>query len=59
MTWRADELLVGVVGAGAMGQGIIQVAVSNGIKTIIHDSRPETAVEALAQVSGRLDSCPA
>jgi len=55
MTWRADELLVGVVGAGAMGQGIIQVAVSNGIKTIIHDSRPEAAVEALAQVSGRLD----
>ena len=46
----ADDYLVGVVGCGAMGQGIAQVSVTGGMRTLIHDAREgaaEAAKEAL------------
>lgn len=55
MQLLAEDLVVGVVGAGAMGQGIVQVAVAGGIKTLILDQRPGAAAEAIEKISGRLN----
>ena len=46
---------VAVVGAGAMGQGIAQVAVQGGLPTKIFDSRPSGASEARGKIVGRLE----
>ncbi|MGI9480935.1 MAG: 3-hydroxyacyl-CoA dehydrogenase [Hyphomicrobiales bacterium] len=46
---------IGVVGAGAMGQGIAQVALTGGMNVIIHDARPGGAKEGLDTVFKRLD----
>lgn len=54
MQLSADDLTIGVVGAGAMGQGIVQVAVAGGMRTLILDQRPGGAQEAVEKVSGRL-----
>jgi 3-hydroxybutyryl-CoA dehydrogenase len=40
------DLLVGVVGTGAMGRGIVQVAAAGGINVLMTDSRPGAAQEA-------------
>ena len=40
------DLLIGVVGAGAMGRGIVQVAAAGGINVLMTDSRPGAAQEA-------------
>jgi 3-hydroxybutyryl-CoA dehydrogenase len=40
------DLLVGVIGTGAMGRGIAQVAAAGGIQVLISDSRPGAAQEA-------------
>ncbi|OGA02707.1 MAG: 3-hydroxyacyl-CoA dehydrogenase [Betaproteobacteria bacterium RIFCSPLOWO2_02_64_14] len=40
------DLLTGVVGAGAMGRGIVQVAAAGGINVLMTDSRPGAAQEA-------------
>ncbi len=42
---RAD-LTVGVIGTGAMGRGIVQVAASGGMQVLMTDSRPGAAEEA-------------
>lgn len=42
---RAD-LVVGVVGTGAMGRGIVQVAAAGGMRVLITDTRPGAAQEA-------------
>ena len=42
---RAD-LIVGVIGTGAMGRGIVQVAAAGGMHVLITDSRPGAAEEA-------------
>ena len=42
---RAD-LLVGVIGTGAMGRGIAQVAAAGGMHVLMSDSRPGAAEEA-------------
>jgi 3-hydroxybutyryl-CoA dehydrogenase len=42
---RAD-LTVGVIGAGAMGRGIAQVAAAGGMQVLMTDSRPGAAEEA-------------
>ncbi|MDP1716882.1 MAG: 3-hydroxyacyl-CoA dehydrogenase NAD-binding domain-containing protein, partial [Burkholderiales bacterium] len=34
------DLTVGVIGTGAMGRGIVQVAVAGGINVVMSDSRP-------------------
>ncbi len=40
------DLMLGVVGAGAMGRGIAQVAATSGMTVLLFDSRPEAASEA-------------
>ena len=40
------DLLVGVIGTGAMGRGIVQVAAAGGINVLITDARPGAAQEA-------------
>ena len=51
----AADYVVGVVGAGAMGQGIIQVAVQGGMQALILDARPGGAEAARKTIAGRLD----
>ena len=43
---RRPDLTVGVIGTGAMGRGIAQVAVAGGINVLMTDSRPGAAQEA-------------
>jgi 3-hydroxybutyryl-CoA dehydrogenase len=40
------DLLVGVIGTGAMGRGIVQVAAAGGMNVLMTDSRPGAAEEA-------------
>jgi 3-hydroxybutyryl-CoA dehydrogenase len=40
------DLLVGVIGTGAMGRGIVQVAAAGGINVLMTDARPGAAQEA-------------
>jgi 3-hydroxybutyryl-CoA dehydrogenase len=40
------DLTVGVIGTGAMGRGIVQVAAAGGMKVLITDTRPGAAAEA-------------
>ena len=41
-----SDLIVGVVGTGAMGRGIVQVAAAGGINVLMTDARPGAAQEA-------------
>lgn len=52
---QSDDLALGVVGAGAMGAGIVQVAVIGGIATHLFDLREGAATAAAEEVSKRLD----
>lgn len=47
--------VVGVVGAGTMGQGIAQVALLAGHPVLLHDAAPGQARGAADAVAGRLD----
>ena len=40
------DLIVGVVGTGAMGRGIAQVAAAGGMKVLMTDTRPGASQEA-------------
>src|SRR5512145_3320054 len=40
------DLTVGVIGTGAMGRGIAQVAAAGGMRVLMTDSRPGAAQEA-------------
>ena len=40
------DLLLGVIGTGAMGRGIVQVAAAGGINVLMMDTRPGAAQEA-------------
>ena len=40
------DLTVGVIGTGAMGRGIVQVAAAGGMQVLMTDSRPGAAAEA-------------
>ncbi|MEM9030699.1 MAG: 3-hydroxyacyl-CoA dehydrogenase [Pseudomonadota bacterium] len=51
----AADYTVAVVGAGAMGQGIAQVSVQGGLKTLLFDARPVGAAEGAAQIGKRID----
>ncbi len=46
---------VGVVGAGAMGQGIAQVAATGGMTTLIVDAKPGAAANAIETILGRIE----
>ena len=51
---NAADYVVGVVGAGAMGQGIAQVSAQGGSKTFILDAREGAAVAAKEAIGARL-----
>jgi len=42
-----DDLVIGVVGSGAMGRGIAQVAATGGCTVKLFDTRPESSKEAV------------
>lgn len=50
-----EPILVGVVGAGAMGSGIAQVAAQAGHHVILADSRPEATSKAEEEIRALLD----
>ena len=52
-----DELdyVVAVAGCGAMGQGIAQVSVQGGMRTLLFDAREGAAQAAKDQINGRLN----
>ena len=43
---KPANLVVGVLGAGAMGRGIAQVAAAGGMHVLLHDAKPGAAAEA-------------
>lgn len=43
---QAPGPILGIVGTGAMGRGIAQIAAQAGIRTLLHDSAPGAAVAA-------------
>lgn len=49
-----DNLVIGVVGAGAMGRGIAQVAATGGCCVKLFDSRPESSKEAVEFIGNML-----
>lgn len=51
----AADYTIAVVGAGAMGQGIAQVAAQGGVRTLMFDARPGGAAEGVAQIAKRVD----
>lgn len=51
----SPDLVIGVVGCGAMGQGIIQVALQGGMRVIAHDAVAGGAEAGARKVIGRLD----
>ncbi|HEY6099896.1 MAG TPA: 3-hydroxyacyl-CoA dehydrogenase [Anaeromyxobacter sp.] len=51
----AEPLVCGVVGCGAMGRGIAQVAAQAGATVRLLDARPEAAGEARASVAAALE----
>ncbi len=51
---RADQQ-IGIAGAGAMGQGIVQVAVEGGIDVLLFDATDGVAEASLQKIRGRFD----
>lgn len=49
-----QHYVVGVVGCGAMGQGIAQVSVQGGMRTLMYDAREGGADAARRAVAGRI-----
>jgi 3-hydroxybutyryl-CoA dehydrogenase len=43
---NSPDLIVGVLGAGAMGRGIAQVAAAGGMRVLLMDAQPGAAAEA-------------
>jgi len=52
---QSPDYVIGVVGAGAMGQGIVQVALQGGLRVILHDAREGGAAAGRDTVLSRLD----
>jgi 3-hydroxybutyryl-CoA dehydrogenase len=50
-----DDLIVGVVGAGAMGQGVVQVSLQGGMAVVLIDAQPGAAAAGATKVFERLD----
>ena len=51
----APDFTIAVVGAGAMGQGIVQVCLQGGMNVILNDARAGGAAAGAELVKGRLD----
>jgi 3-hydroxybutyryl-CoA dehydrogenase len=47
---ESKDLVLGIVGAGAMGRGIAQIAALAGIRVLLYDSREEAIPEAIGFV---------
>lgn len=54
MDMNAPQLSLGVIGAGAMGTGIAQVAATGGINVVVYDTRPGAAAKACESIAARL-----
>lgn len=54
MTTLNTDTLVGVIGAGAMGAGIAQVAATAGHTVLLSDARPDAAQRAIAGIEKNL-----
>ncbi len=50
----APDLIVAVIGAGAMGRGIAQVAATGGAQVLLYDARAGAALEARDFIAGML-----
>ncbi len=50
----AQTATIGVVGAGAMGQGIVQVALQGGLQVRLYDAKPDAAEAGRDKVFARL-----
>lgn len=50
---------MGIVGAGLMGRGIAQIAIQGGISVVLHDSRPNGALEAKDAITVTLNTLAA
>jgi 3-hydroxybutyryl-CoA dehydrogenase len=50
----AADYVVGVIGAGAMGQGIAQVSITSGARTILYDAKPGAVEAARAAIEARV-----
>ncbi len=49
-----EDLVVGVVGTGAMGRGIMQVSAQGGMRVVAFDEKPGAAEAALQQIARTL-----
>ena len=52
---NADDLTIGVIGAGAMGQGIVQVSLQGGMKVVLFDANMQGASAGEDLIFQRLD----
>ena len=52
---HGPDLCLGVIGAGAMGRGIVQVAATAGIRVLISDAQEGAAEKAVAFIAAMLD----
>lgn len=50
------KLKIGIIGAGAMGQGIIQVTLQGGMEALVFDAKAGGAEAGIEKVFARLDS---
>lgn len=51
---EVDDVAIGIAGAGVMGAGIAQVAVTNGLRAVLFDTRDGAAAAARDQIGKRL-----
>lgn len=49
-----NDLRLGIVGTGLMGRGIAQIAAQGGVNVLLHDARPEAALEARTAIAQTL-----
>ena len=52
------DLTIGVLGTGAMGRGIVQVAAAGGINVLMMDARPGAAAGSARTSSARCFRAP-